>query len=80
MLATRSRQLPVTIMFGAGAACFGIGMFVLLSWPGLLVAVGITFLIASTPAITVEEASWKSQQPMAVDEANWEAKEPIKLS
>jgi hypothetical protein len=80
MLATRSRQLPVTIMFGAGAACFGIGMLVILSWPGLLVAIGITLLIASTPAITVAEANWKSKVPIALDEANWEAKEPIKLS
>jgi hypothetical protein len=80
MRATRSRQLPVTIMFGAGAACFAIGMYVLLSWPGLLVAVGITLLVASTPAITVEEASWKSKQAIALDEAEWEGKEPIKLS
>jgi hypothetical protein len=80
MLAMRSGRLPVTIMFGAGAACFGIGMFVILSWPGLLVAIGITLLIGSTPAITVAEANWKSKEPAAFDETNWEAKQPIKLS
>ena len=80
MLATRARQLPVTIMFGVGSTCFAIGMLVILSWPGLLVAIGITLLMASTPAITVEEANWKSKQSVGLGETNWKSQGPIKLS
>lgn len=80
MLATRVGQLPVTIMFCAGATCFAFGMLLILGWAGLLIAVGVTLLMAATPAITVQEANWKSKHPAAIDPVTWQSKQPIKLS